>query len=81
MTKVSLVYLRSQKRRGVTENSTNTDGGKIQSRRKGLSHRDAFRPCSRVSSGGRTSTVGKRTGKVGQKKKTEYIYICIINRS
>ena len=36
-------------------NSANTEGGKIQSRRKGESHRDAFRPCSRVSSDGRTS--------------------------
>ena len=41
--------------RGVTENSTNTEVEKISSRRKGESHRDAFRPCSRVSSGGRTS--------------------------
>ena len=32
--------------RGVTENSANTEVGKIQSRRKGESHRDAFRPCS-----------------------------------
>ena len=28
---------------------------KVTESRKGLSHRDAFRPCSRVSSGGRTS--------------------------
>ena len=41
--------------RGVTENSANTEVKKIPRRRKGESHRDAFRPCSRVSSGGRTS--------------------------
>ena len=40
---------KKSKIREVAENSANTDGGKIQSRRKGKSHRDAFRPCSRVS--------------------------------
>ena len=32
--------------RGVTENSTNTEVAKIPSRRKGESHRDAFRNLS-----------------------------------
>ena len=54
-TKATMVHLRSQTVKGVAKNSANTEGGKIQSRRKGENHRDAFRPCSRVSSGGRTS--------------------------
>ena len=53
--------------RGVTENSANTEVGKIQSRRKGESHRDAFRPCSRLSSGGRTYRETNRKSRTGEK--------------
>ena len=45
----------------VAENSANTGGGKIQSQRMGKSHRDTFRPCSRVSSGSRTSSETKKS--------------------
>ena len=38
---------KKSKIREVAENSANTEGGKIQSRRKGKSLCDAFRPCSR----------------------------------
>ena len=53
--------------REVTENSTNVEVGKIPSRRKGESHRDAFRPCSRVSSGGRTSRKTNWKSRLGEK--------------
>ena len=66
-TKASMVHSRCQKTRGVAENSANTEGGKIQSRRKGESHRDAFRPCSRVSSGGRTSRETNRKSRREEK--------------
>ena len=46
---------KKSKIREVAENSANTEAGKTQSRRKGKSHRNAFRPCSKVSSGSRTS--------------------------
>ena len=66
-TKPSMIHLRSQKIREVAENSANTEGGKIQSRRKGESHRDAFGPCSRVSTGGRTSRETNWKSKTGEK--------------
>ena len=54
--------------KGVTENNTNTEAGKIPSRRKGESLRDAFRPRSRISSGGRTSWETNRRSR--REKKT-----------
>ena len=38
---------KKSKIREVAENSENTEGGKIRSPRKEMSHRDAFRPSSR----------------------------------
>ena len=48
-------YIQKVKNKEVAENSANAEGGKIQSPRKGESHHDMFPPCSRASSGGRTS--------------------------
>ena len=53
--------------RGVAENSANTEVGKTPSSRKGESHRDAFRPCSMVSSDGRTSRETNWKSKTGEK--------------
>ena len=53
--------------RGVKKNSANTEVGKIQSRKKGESHRDAFRPCSRVSSGGRICRETNRKSRTEEK--------------
>ena len=54
--------LKKSKIRRVAENSANTEGKII--RRKGESHRDALRPCSRVSSDGRTRvSSGGRTSR------------------
>ena len=46
-TKSNMIHSRSQKIKGVTDISANTEEGKIQSRRKGESHHDTFRSCSR----------------------------------
>ena len=81
-----MVHSRRQKIRGVTENSANTEGGKIQSRRKGESHRDTFRPCSRVLSGGRTSRETNWKSRTDEKDRfnqqqgTLIFFITITNR-
>ena len=63
-----MVYIQEVKEiRGETENSANTEVGKIPRRGKGETNRDAFRPCSRVSSGGRTSRKTNWKSRTGKK--------------
>ena len=69
-TKACIVHSRSQKIRGDTENSANTEGGKIQSRKKG---KEPTRFDLAQESHQAVEQVGKQTGKVGQKKKTDSI--------
>ena len=53
-----------------TKQRKHTESGRDTKSKKGLSHRDAFRPCSRVSSGGRT---GRETNwKTGIEEKDRF---------
>ena len=61
------VQLSSSKELQITHNSVNTEREKDIKSKKGVSQRDAFRPCSRVSSGGRTDKETNWKAKIEEK--------------
>ena len=65
--KIQTTLMYNSEERQKTYNSVNTEGEKDTKFKKGLSHRDAFPPCSRISSGDRTDTKTKRNARIKEK--------------